>query len=92
MQQLLAKIPKGKITTYKILAKKLKIHPRFVGRLLSQNPYPVKYPCYKVISSSGEVGNYSSKGGSKRKAELIKKDRIEIRNNKIDLRKYVYRF
>ena len=87
-QKLLAKIPKGKVTTYKELGKILKIHPRAVGRLCAANPYPKKYPCYKVVLSSGEIGNYSGRGGRKRKAQLLKRDGIEIKDGKIDLTLY----
>ena len=90
LQRLLAKIPKGKVTTYKILATKLGLHPRHVGKLLSQNPYPIKYPCYKVINSDGRLGGYSS--GLKRKIQLLKKDKITIRNNSIDLTKFYFKF
>ena len=55
LQILLTKIPKGKVTTYKIVAKKLRIHPRTAGRLLSKNPFPNKYPCYRVVFSDGRV-------------------------------------
>jgi O6-methylguanine-DNA--protein-cysteine methyltransferase len=92
MQILLAKIPKGKISTYKILAKKLKVHPRTAGILLSQNTDGIRYPCYKIVSSSGKVGGYSGCGGVKRKVQLLKKDGIEFKNKKIDLRKYVFDF
>lgn len=88
LQKLLRKIPKEKVTTYSILAKKLKTHPRAVGKLLNINP--TNAPCYKVINSDGRLGGYAS--GLKKKIQLLKKDGIEIRNNKIDLRKYIYKF
>ncbi|OGI12101.1 hypothetical protein A3K64_02065 [Candidatus Micrarchaeota archaeon RBG_16_36_9] len=92
MQLLLAKIPRGKVTTYKVMAKKLKVHPRFAGRLLGKNPDGVKYPCYKVIRSDGSLGGYTSKNGVKDKIKKLKKDEISIVNNKIDLKKFSYSF
>jgi O6-methylguanine-DNA--protein-cysteine methyltransferase len=92
MQLLLAKIPRGKVTTYAILAKKLKIHPRFAGRLLSKNPDGIRYPCYKVIHSDGSLGGYTSAHGVKDKIKKLRKDGIEIKKNKIDLKKYCYYF
>jgi O6-methylguanine-DNA--protein-cysteine methyltransferase len=89
LQELLLKIPKNKVTTYKILARELKIHPRAVGRLLSKND-PRKAPCYKVVYSSGKVGGYSS--GVKEKIKLLKKDGIEIRNGKVDLKRFLFDF
>jgi alkylated DNA nucleotide flippase Atl1 len=91
MQLLLAKIPKGKVSTYGILAKKLKVHPRYVGKLLSKNPDGIKYPCYKVIKSDGSLGGYTSKNGVKDKIKKLRKDGIEIKNNKINLKKYLFK-
>ena len=75
--QLLRKIPKGKVTTYKILAKKLKLHPRTIAKLLSKNEFPNKYPCYKVVHSDGKIGGYTPKG-QKEKIRRLKKDGINI--------------
>lgn len=88
--KLLRRIPKGKITNYKILARKLKTHSRAVGRLLAKNPDPDKIPCFKVISSDGKLGGYSL--GLKEKIRKLKEDGIKIKNNKINLKKYLYEF
>jgi methylated-DNA-[protein]-cysteine S-methyltransferase len=92
MQLLLAKIPKGKVSTYGLLAKKLKIHPRYAGKLLSKNPDGIKYPCYKIVLSSGKLGGYTSPRGIKAKIEKLKADGIEIKNNRINLKKYLFIF
>ncbi len=56
---LLQSIPKGKITTYKILAQKLNVpSARAIGQALKHNPDPIKYPCYRVVKSNGEIGGY----------------------------------
>lgn len=88
---LLKKIPRGKVTTYGILAKVCKTSPRAVGRIMKTNPYPEDYPCYKVVTSSGKVGNYSGKGGIKRKVHLLRKDGIPVIAGVIDKRNF-YRF
>ncbi len=92
MQLLLAKIPKGKVSTYKILAKKLRIHPRYAGKLLSRNTDGVKYPCFKIIRSDGSLGGFTSKNGLKDKIKRLEADSIEIKNNRIDLKKYLFDF
>lgn len=92
MQLLLAKIPKGKVSTYGLLAKKLKIHPRYAGRLLSRNTDGVKYPCFKIIRSDGSLGGFTSKNGLKDKIKRLEADGIEIKDNKIDLKKYLFTF
>lgn len=83
------KIPKGKICTYGIIGKKLKIHPRAVARVLSKNPELVKTPCYRIILSTGKIGGYVL--GTKEKVKLLKKEKIEIKNNKINLKKYLFK-
>ncbi|MCK5023357.1 MAG: MGMT family protein [Candidatus Aenigmarchaeota archaeon] len=89
---LLKKVPRGKITTYNELAKATGLHPRTIGIVMSKNTDPVKIPCYKVIKSDGTLGGYSAEDGIKKKIELLKKDGIIIKNNKIDLKKHLYTF
>ena len=88
---LLIKIPKGKVSTYKSLAEALNCKAyRAVGNALNKNKSPEKYPCFKIINSSGFVGQY--KNGQKTKIRLLKKEGIHIKNNKINLGKYLYKF
>jgi alkylated DNA nucleotide flippase Atl1 len=68
------------------------VHPRLAGALLSRNTDAVKYPCYRIVLSSGGIGGYSGDGGIGKKKALLKKDGIVIKNNKIDLRKYMFEF
>jgi len=77
---LLKKIPKGKVATYKELARVCGISPRAIGRILAKNPDPINYPCYKVVASDGQLRGYSASGGLKRKAELLKRDGIKVVN------------
>lgn len=90
VQLLLAKISKGKVTTYGIIAKKLGISSIYVGRLLGMNPHPAKYPCYKAVRSDGSLGGYS--GGVGKKASLLRRDGIAVSNGRVDLRKHLFRF
>ena len=73
---LLRRIPRGKVVTYKELARASSTSPRAVGRMLAGNKEPVKYPCYKVISSRGELRGYSAPGGLTRKRELLERDGV----------------
>jgi methylated-DNA-[protein]-cysteine S-methyltransferase len=66
------KIPKGRVSTYKEIAKKLKTKAyRAVGSALNKNPYAPVVPCHRVVNSDGFVGGFAS--GTKNK---IKKKRI----------------
>lgn len=88
---LLKKVPKRKITTYKILAKKLRTRAyRAVGNAMNKNPYSPKVPCHRVINSDGKIGGFAS--GIKKKIAMLKKEGIKIKNNKIEnFEKYIYR-
>lgn len=88
MQKLLLKIPKGKVVSYKEIARKLGIHPRAAGRLVGSNPDGNRYPCYKVVNSDGKIGGYSK--GVSRKMKMLKKDGIEIRNRRIPKKFFFY--
>ncbi|MDD3120178.1 MAG: MGMT family protein [Candidatus Gracilibacteria bacterium] len=79
----LTNIPKGKITTYKILADKFKIHPRAVARILSQNHEPDVFPCYKVVHHDGKLGGYTHELGIEEKIRRLEKDGIKVVNGKI---------
>lgn len=59
--QHLQTIPKGKVTTYKNIAKLFNIHPRAVASVMRYNADPITYPCYKVIAASGKISGYNTK-------------------------------
>jgi len=81
--ELTKKIPKGRVTTYKILARKLKTKAyRAVGNALNKNTQPIIIPCHRVVKTTGEIGGYSK--GIKNKIKLLEKEGIKIRDNKIE--------
>ena len=81
------KVPKGKVTTYKHIADKMGTKAyRAVGTALNKNPYAPKVPCHRVINSNGSIGGFAS--GIKNKIKLLKKEGIEIKNNRIS-RKFI---
>ena len=89
--RLLKKIPKGKVVTYKELARVCRTSPRAVGRIMAANLDPIGFPCYKVVSSSGDLGGYSGPGGLKRKRQLLEWDGIRFENGRIS-KEYFHRF
>jgi len=87
----LKKVPKGKVTTYKELARAVKSKGyRAVGNAMNKNPYAPKVPCHRVIRNDGKVGGFAS--GTKNKIRILKSEGVEIKNKKIDLKKYLYKF
>lgn len=87
---LVKKIPKGKISTYGIIAKKLNSKAyRTVGNALNKNNSK-QIPCHRVINSNGFIGKFNK--GTKNKIKLLKKEGIKIKSNKLDLKRYLYKF
>jgi len=89
--QILKKVPKGKVTTYKSLAKALNTKAyRAVGNAMNKNPYAPKVPCHRVILSDGQIGGYAT--GTKNKIKMLKTEGVEIKDNKVNLDKYQFKF
>ena len=78
---LLREIPKGKLTTYKQLAKALNTSPRAVGRVLHFNKDPRNIPCYKVVCSDGSLGGYAL--GSKEKEKRLANEGILTEDGRV---------
>ena len=69
----LRKIPCGKTISYSELGEKAglkKNSSRFVGNVMAKNPFPIIFPCHRVIKKSGKIGNYT--GGIEIKKYLLK--------------------
>ena len=88
---LLREIPKGRITTYKLIAERLGTKAyRAVGLACAKNPYAPHVPCHRVVKSNGYLGGYS--GGLSKKIALLRNEGIEIRDNNIqEMERYLYR-
>ncbi len=56
---LVSLIPIGHVVTYKDLANILRISPRIIGKILSENSLPIAIPCHRVIRSDGRLGGYT---------------------------------
>ncbi len=89
----LKQVPSGKVTTYKDLAKAVNSKAyRAVGSFMKINEDPKGIPCYKVVKSDGSLGNYSALGGRKKKIDLLERDGISVKKNKINLKVYKHNF
>lgn len=68
------KIPKGKVTTYKLIALAIQ-NPRAiqaVGNALSVNPFAPNVPCHRVIASDGTLGGYFGDSATEKESDKIK--------------------
>lgn len=71
--RVVSKIPKGKVLTYKEVARKIgrpKSY-RAVGNVLNRNTDP-KVPCHRVIRSDGQTGGF--RDGAKAKIKILRKE------------------
>jgi O-6-methylguanine DNA methyltransferase len=95
-----AKIPYGRVATYSQIAKAAKSPRayRAVGNILNRNfrnenlrlplidNKPV--PCHRVVKINGAVGGFAK--GENEKIRLLSKEKIIIKDGKINLRKYLW--
>lgn len=84
------KIPKGRVSTYKQTAEVVNKPGsyRAVGSALNKNPFAPEVPCHRVVKSNGKIGGYAK--GSEKKKSLLKKEGIEVKNDKVNLDKFLF--
>jgi len=95
--KLMEKIPKGKVTTYGLIARKLKTRAyRAVGNACRKNPYAPRVPCHRVVRSDGSIGGFGGETSGKtveRKIRLLTKENVEVKNGRIvDFKKVLFKF
>jgi methylated-DNA-[protein]-cysteine S-methyltransferase len=80
---LLLKIPVGKVSTYGDLARALgnPSASRAIGRILGENPNPIKVPCHRIVMSNGRVGGYAY--GTAKKRQLLEKEGVSFINGTV---------
>ena len=86
-------IPRGRVTTYKEIAKYLgqPKAARAVGNACAKNSHAPKAPCHRVVKSGGGLGGYA--GGENNKIKLLKKEGVKINRGKIkNFKKKIYKF
>ena len=81
----IAKIPNGKVITYKDLALKIN-RPKSVRAVASacgKNPFLPEVPCHRVVRKDGSLGGYSAKGGINKKKKLLENEGHKFVKDKI---------
>lgn len=87
---LVALIPKGKVTTYGALAKASMTNPRVVGYALHGNKDPKHVPCHRVINAKGEISAGYAFGGPGVQKKMLEEEGVVFKNNKVDLKIFGY--
>ena len=80
------KIPKGRVSTYGAIAKKLNSSPRAVGQALRCNPYAPVVPCHRVVASTGKIGGFNGHTEGKsiqKKIRLLQKEGVAVTQNNV---------
>ncbi len=72
------RIPRGRVTTYKKLAMKVGVKNgmRAVGQVLAKNPFPLVFPCHRVVKSDRSLGGFG--GGIILKRYLLESEGIKF--------------
>ena len=94
--QLCKQVPKGKVTTYKEIADALGMKGyQAIGQVLKKNPYAPVVPCHRVVKSDGSLGGFRGCVVGENvvdKQKMLKKEGVEIKENKIDLHQFGFSF
>ena len=81
------RIPQGKVTTYKLLAKEVRCKSsQAVGQALKRNPFAPMVPCHRVILSDLSIGGFAGQTHGEeitRKQMLLKQEGILFDNGKL---------
>ncbi len=81
--EVVRRIPRGKVLTYKEVALKVgsPLAFRAIGQIMARNPFPLIVPCHRVIGS-GKLGGFSAPGGLKTKCAMLKIENFVFESNK----------
>ena len=82
--QVMTEIPKGRVTSYGLIAKRLGSGPRAVGTGVGGNPWPLFVPCHRVVPADLEVGNYSIGGAPSDYGCGVKRNLLEREGVRFD--------
>ena len=77
----LTNIPRGKVSTYGALAGRTGAPggARAAGQGCARNPFPLIFPCHRVIRSDGSLGGFG--GGLKLKRALLEMEGVRFDKN-----------
>lgn len=83
-------IPCGRVATYGQIAALAgnRFYARAVGNALHNNPLPGIIPCHRVVNAQGRLAPGFAFGGEKRQRELLESEGVEVKNGRVDLKKY----
>jgi methylated-DNA-[protein]-cysteine S-methyltransferase len=76
------RIPKGKVTTYKLLAAEIECGSnQAVGQALKRNPFAPEVPCHRVVRTDLSIGGFY---GQTEGREIVRKNKM-LQQEGVDL-------
>ncbi len=77
------KVPKGRVSTYKLIAKSIGKPKAFraAGNACNKNPFSPEIACHRIVKSDARLGGFAF--GATKKTQLLKKEGIKIKKGKI---------
>jgi len=94
--QAVSRIPKGRVTTYKLLASEVRCRSsRAVGQALRRNPFAPRVPCHRVIASDLSMGGFRGARSGRAiqtKRRLLAGEGVRFVGGRLADRRLLYRF
>ena len=90
--QIVASIPRGRVSTYGQVAKLAGCpnHARYVGATLRKLPKDSKLPWHRVINAKGEISFPISSQKYKKQQKLLETEGITFKGTKVSLKQYLW--
>jgi methylated-DNA-[protein]-cysteine S-methyltransferase len=90
--ELTKRVPRGKVTSYSAIAKKLRSSPRAVGQALRVNPFAPIVPCHRVVKSDGTIGGFNGQTCGKsidRKIAMLREEGVTVKDSRIEKKFFI---
>jgi deoxyribonuclease V len=90
--QLLAQVPKGRVTTCGDLANALgnRIAARWVGHFALHHQHDADCTCHRILRVGGELGGYAA-GSLRAKTRKLTDEGVVVRRGTVDLERFAFR-
>jgi methylated-DNA-protein-cysteine methyltransferase-like protein len=87
---IVAAIPRGRITTYGVVAERagLPRRARLVGRVLSQLPADSKLPWHRVMAAGGRIAFPAGSRAHRRQRTLLIDEGIPVLRGRVDIERF----
>ena len=87
-----SEVPKGMVTSYGAIAKKLGMRSsaRLVGHAMAALPEEVEIPAHRVINSVGALSAAHKFGGYERMRWLLEREGVTFKGERVDMKKHLW--